>query len=207
MCLDTDDFCTATTIQVTEEETGCPGYAAASTGYYNHGGFKRHVTSGVFDSACTICACLVADTIITLEDGTTKLIQDIQFNDVLKSLDVAGMPQQSNEWHSWSSDTLNYTDSTSTVINFTSYDAESVTSINNGRLIATDSHNHVVNQEGIWYIRTTSELNVGNMLLDMDNSEFEITSLVKINELTTVYSIDVNNSNLYFANNVLTHNK
>jgi len=59
----------------------------------------------------------------------------------------------------------------------------------------------------VWYIRTTSELNVGDVLLDMDNSEFEITSLVTITEPTTVYDVDVNNSNLYFANNVLTHNK
>jgi hypothetical protein len=31
--------------------------------------------------------------------------------------------------------------------------------------------------------------------------------LVTINEPTTVYDMDVDNSNLYFANNVLTHNK
>ena len=86
-------------------------------------------------------------------------------------------------------------------------DLDSVVNINEGRLIATDTHNHVVKQNGVWYIRTTSELNVGDVLLDMDNSEFETTSLVTITESTTVYNIDVTNSNLYFANNVLTHNK
>jgi intein/homing endonuclease len=59
----------------------------------------------------------------------------------------------------------------------------------------------------VWYIKTTSELNVGDVLLDIDNTEFEITSLVIITEQTTVYDVNVNNSNLYFANNVLTHNK
>jgi hypothetical protein len=44
-------------------------------------------------------------------------------------------------------------------------------------------------------------------LLDINNTEFEITSLVIITEPTTVYDVNVNNSNLYFANNVLTHNK
>ena len=157
---------------------------------------------------CSLCTgCLVSDTLITLSDGSTKLIQDIQVNDVLKSIDVSGMPQPANEWYSWSSDTLNYVSSTSTVINFTTYEFDSVVNINNGRLIATDSHNHVVKQNGVWYIRTTSELNVGDVLLDIDNTEFEITSLVVITEPTTVYDVDVNNSNLYFANNVLTHNK
>ena len=144
---------------------------------------------------------------ITLTDGTTKLIQDVQINDVLKSLDISGMPLPSNEWYSWSSDTLNYVESTSTVIGFTSFEFNSVININDGQLIATDSHNHVVKQNGVWYIKTTSELNVGDILLDINNNEFEITSLVTITEATTVYNIDVTNSNLYFANNVLTHNK
>ena len=57
-----------------------------------------------------------------------------------------------------------------------------------------------------WHL-PSPDLNVGDVLLDMDNTEFEITSLVTITESTTVYNVDVNNSNLYFANNVLTHNK
>jgi intein/homing endonuclease len=65
----------------------------------------------------------------------------------------------------------------------------------------------VVKQDDVWYIRTTFELNVGDVLLDIDNNEFEITSLVVMNAPITVYDIDVNNSNLYFANNTLTHNK
>jgi hypothetical protein len=187
---------------------GCSS-TLASAGYYktNDNLNRRYWDGTSFPAACYACGCLVADTIITLSDGTTKLIQDVQINDVLKSIDVSGMPQPSNEWYSWSSDTLNYVESTSTVINFTTYEFDSVININEGRLIATDSHNHVVKQNGVWYIRTTSELNVGDVLLDMDNSEFEITSLVIITESTTVYNIDVNNSNLYFANNVLTHNK
>jgi hypothetical protein len=98
-------------------------------------------------------------------------------------------------------------ESTSTVIGFTSFEFDLVININDGRIIATGTHNHVVKQDGMWYIKTTFELRVGDILLDIDNSEFEITSLVTINESTTVYNIDVTNSNLYFANNVLTHNK
>jgi hypothetical protein len=181
----------------------------ASAGYYKTlDNISRRYWNGTsFPAACYACGCLVADKIITLSDGTTKLIQDVQVNDVLKSIDVSGMPQPSNEWYSWSSDTLNYVDSTSTVISVTIYEFDSVVNINNGRLIATDTHNHVVKQNGVWYIRTTSELNVGDVLLDIDNTEFEITSLVTITEPTTVYDVNVNNSNLYFANNVLTHNK
>jgi hypothetical protein len=206
VCADDPDLCSATLLKGSD---GVNCYlTSASAGYYGNNVDRRYWDGSVFTESCIVCSgCLVADTIITLSDGSTKLIQDIQVNDILKSIDVSGMPQPSNEWYSWSSDTLNYVNSTSTVINFTTYEFDSVVNINNGRLIATDSHNHVVKQNGVWYIRTTSELNIGDILLDIDNTEFEITSLVTITEPTTVYDIDVNNSNLYFANNVLTHNK
>ena len=209
VCADTTDLCTATILKGSDG-TNC-FLTSASAGYYGEpfGTLRRYWDGSVFTESCTTCGgrCLVSDTIITLSDGSTKLIQDIQVNDVLKSIDVSGMPQPANEWYSWSSDTLNYVDSTSTVISVKIYEFDSVVNINNGRLIATDSHNHVVKQDGVWYIRTTSELNVGNILLDINNTEFEITSLVIITEPTTVYDVNVNNSNLYFANNVLTHNK
>jgi hypothetical protein len=206
-CADSCDLCSATMLNSGDGMGNCY-LSPATAGWYSDGTNRRY-WDGTFFGLCSLCSggCLVSDTIITLSDGSTKLIQDVLVNDVLKSIDVSGMPQPSNEWYSWSSDTLNYVDSTSTVINFTTYEFDSVVNINEGRLIATDSHNHVVKQNGVWYIRTTSELNVGDVLLDMDNSEFEITSLVTITEPTTVYDIDVNNSNLYFANNVLTHNK
>ena len=201
-------LCDATILYDEDFVGGC-SFGLASAGYYKTtDNISRRYWNGTsFPAACYACGCLVADTIITLSDGSTKLIQDIQVNDVLKSIDVSGMPLPSDEWYSWSSDTLNYVESTSTVNDVAIYVFDSVVNINEGRLIATDSHNHVVKQNGVWYIRTTSELNVGDVLLDMDNSEFEITSLVTITESTTVYNIDVTNSNLYFANNVLTHNK
>ena len=204
----TTSLCDATVLYQSDIDGNCT-FASASAGYYKTtDNISRRYWDGLtFPAACYGCGCLVSNTIITLSDGSTKLIQDIQVNDVLKSIDVSGMPQPADEWYSWSSNTLNYVDSTSTVINFTTYEFDSVVNINNSRLIATDSHNHVVKQNGVWYIRTTSELNIGDILLDIDNTEFEITSLVTITEPTTVYDIDVNNSNLYFANNVLTHNK
>jgi hypothetical protein len=213
LCTDDTDICLSSVIY-SADSGGCLGGSMASGWYANlfigpeETPIKRFWNGTSWGGACTLCTgCLVADTIITLSDGSTKLIQDIQVGDVLKSIYVSGMPQPADEWYSWSSDTLNYVSSTSTVVNFTTYEFDSVVNINNGRLIATDSHNHVVKQNGVWYIRTTSELNVGDVLLDIDNTEFEITSLITIIEPTTVYDVDVNNSNLYFANNVLTHNK
>jgi hypothetical protein len=204
VCVDDPSLCSATYLKGSDG-TNCY-LTPATTGFYSNG-FSRRYWDGTTLSLCLGCGCLVADTVITLSDGSTKLIQDVQVNDVLKSIDVSGMPQPADEWYSWSSDTLNYVDSTSTVIDVKIYEFDSVVNINNGILIATDAHNHVVKQNGIWYIRTTSELNVGDVLLDIDNTEFEITSLVTIIEPTTVYDVNVNNSNLYFANNVLTHNK
>ena len=212
VCTDNLDICLSTVIY-SSDGIGCIGGAMAAGYYadfnYSINGNKRYWNGTSWGTICVDCgtACLVEGTEITLSDGTTKLIQDIQVNDALKSIDVQGMPEYSYQWPYWSSVTLSYFDTTVRVISITPSVAGSVTNINNGRLIATNTHNHVVKQDGVWYIRTTSELSVGNILLDIDNSHFEITSLVTINEPTTVYDMDVDNSNLYFANNVLTHNK
>jgi hypothetical protein len=204
-CINTPSFCTSTILQGSDG-VNCLGNAAP--GYYGNNSLIRYWDGTNWTTSCFAgCGCLVADTIITLSDGSTKLVQDIQIDDELKSLNVEGIPQSSNDWYSWSSDTLNYVESTSIVIGFTSFEFDLVININDGRLIATGTHNHVVKQNGMWYIKTTLEIRVGDILLDIDNSEFEITSLVTINEPTTVYNIDVTNSNLYFANNILTHNK
>lgn len=204
-CVNTPSYCTSTILQ-SSDSVNCLGNAAP--GYYGNNSLIRYWDGTNWTTSCFAgCGCLVADTIITLSDGSTKLVQDIQIDDELKSLNVEGIPQSSNDWYSWSSDTLNYVESTSIVIGFTSFEFDLVININDGRLIATGTHNHVVKQNGMWYIKTTLEIRVGDILLDIDNSEFEITSLVTINEPTTVYNIDVTNSNLYFANNILTHNK
>jgi hypothetical protein len=207
VCADTNDICTATTLTNSDFSMNC-STTPASAGYYGDGTNQRYWDGGAFTTLCSVCSgCLVADTLITLSDGTTKLIQDVQVGDVLKSIDVAGMPLTPDQWYHWSSDTLDYVDSISTVIGVSVHEFDSVININDGKLIATYTHNHVVKQDDVWYIRTTFELNVGDVLLDIDNNEFEITSLVVMNAPITVYDIDVNNSNLYFANNTLTHNK
>jgi hypothetical protein len=207
VCADTNDICTATVLTDSDFNQNCLT-TPASAGYYGDGTNYRYWDGSTFTTGCTLCTgCLVADTLITLSNGTTKLIQDIQVGDVLKSLDVAGMPLAPDQWYHWSSDILDYINSTSTVIGVSIHEFDSVININNGKLIATYTHNHVVKQNDVWYIRTTFELNVGDVLLDIDNNEFEITSLVVVNAPITVYDIDVNNSNLYFANDTLTHNK
>jgi intein/homing endonuclease len=100
-----------------------------------------------------------------------------------------------------------YTDSTATVNNITTIETNRIYDINNGLLTSTATHNHVVKHNGSWYIKQTAKLVVGDILLNNNGDLIEIESITVINQTQTVYNLDVTNSNLYFANGVLTHNK
>jgi hypothetical protein len=144
-------------------------------------------------------ACLIGSTIITMSDHTNKLIKDLKVNDKLLSYD-------------------NYTKSYTevTVTDISVYNSV-VYNINNGLLVASPTHNHYVKPKNKWYnsiipnnrwhVKTTIELNVGDFFVDINKNEIKITSINKEPDLFEVYNLKVSGNHLYYANNVLTHNK
>jgi hypothetical protein len=205
-CTDTGDLCTATVLY-DSDGVNCLGTQPAA-GYFSDLSNSRYWNGTSWGGSCVICSgCLTLDTLITMANGLTKPVQDVQIGDEVKSLSVEGMPQDANDWYSWSSSDMIYTDSTATVNNITTIETNKVYDINNGLLTATATHNHVVKHNGSWYIKQTAKLVVGDILLNNNGELIEIESITVINQAQTVYNLDVTNSNLYFANGVLTHNK
>ena len=208
VCMDNCDICSATVIYEGDGLGGCTGTISSLDGYYGNGTIRRRWILGVFTAACTTCpGCLLPGTLITMSDNTQKPIEEIQVGDQLSSVVVDGMPNDESQWSTWSSTTLDYSSTTVTVLNTISFNSNSIYDINNGLLICSSSHEHVVKQEGVWYIKETTDINTGDYYMDINGNEVLITSINISTEETLVYNIDVDNSNLYFADGILTHNK
>lgn len=135
--------------------------------------------------------CLVYDTIITMADGTFKPIQDVVAGDEVLSINSIGEFK------------LSKAIVLSTAIIF----KHNVYNINNGLIKSSEDHRHIVKHNDVWEVKAANELIIGDILLDKDNNEITITSIVIENTPQSVYNLSVDGSNTYFANGILTHNK
>lgn len=142
-------------------------------------------------------SCLVYNTPVIMADGTSKFIQDIkEGEEILSILSISDL-----------SETNNITLSTANVTYFSEASADYIVDINNGLLKTSDSHIHVIKRDNIWGLKEAKDLQVGDILIDIDNNEIIITSVNINNDPQTVYYISVDKEHVYFANNILTHNK
>jgi hypothetical protein len=141
--------------------------------------------------------CLVYNTPITMTDGTTKLIQDIQVGDKVLSISNKDKFFATNKFRK----------STATITGTKSISVNNIIDINNGLLKSSHSHINVIKRDGIWSLKTSLELLVGDIMIDINKNEIKITSINIVYESQQVYNITVDKEHLYFANNILTHNK
>jgi hypothetical protein len=141
--------------------------------------------------------CLVYNTSITMADGTTKPVQDVRVGD-----SVLSVSSKDNLF-----ETGKFEKNIATVVGTYSILTHNVISINNGLLVTSDSHMNIIKRDNVWSLKTSKELITGDIIIDIDGNEIEITSVDSLSESQLVYNISVNKENLYFANNTLTHNK
>ena len=182
--------------------------------YYNYVGWYEQVCLSVVYSGADLVArgcgglgCLLGDSVIEMADGTTKLLKDIRRNEVVKSVSISGLSENENAWINWSDSNLEYEFNTATVRSITPIGVAKTYSINNGLLTASESHIHLRKQNGTWNFCTTVDLAVGDIFLNKNEQEVEIVSIQEINEKNIVYRMDVENTDLYIANGIITHNR
>lgn len=158
-------------------------------------------------SSCGI-SCLDGDTLITMADGTTKKISEVVKDDIVSSRDVVGMPDEAPDqsYLNIQLEHLNYSVSTAVVRATMTTTANRYYNINNGLLLATESHEHFAYRDGAWRIILSINLRVGDVLLKEDGTLEAITSVQLVNEEKTFYNIDVENLDMYVANGIVTHN-
>ena len=136
--------------------------------------------------------------LIKMYDNTTTQVQDIEVGDVVKSYQPLGMPDESQNYLSYTTTDLSgSTTQGSIVVNVMKTMSYGYYLIN-GSIRAPYNPNQLnndvryfVKKSGTWSWNTADELVVGDYLLDPDGNETEITSITENSGDTTWYAIEL----------------
>ena len=203
---------------------------SSGTGYY----FKIKTSNDFADSGLSSAnlfaisttsgggGCFAYGTQILMADGTTKNIEEIMVGDVVKSMSIPGMPivdGTDDDWNTYKDFTTNSlvssSLSTATVRKAVtdSYDNYYKITLGNGDILkATYEHPLFVQRDGVYkwvkvnHTEVSSSLKTTDLLVDKDKNTQTILSIDFVDEILDVGTIDVEDLDVYFANNYLVHN-
>jgi len=152
---------------------------------------------------------------ITMYDGSTKQIQDVQVGDIVKSYLPVGMPDEmfADDWTNYSTDDLTgSTPSGSVVIRSMNHSFYGYSLVNGSLKFPVSMQSQArtqilfVKQGDTWSWKSPRDLSIGNYFLDTSGNEVEITSISEVSESMDFYSLDVEDVDTYFSSNILVHN-
>ena len=159
--------------------------------------------------------CLLTGTQITMADGSTKNVEDLQIGDIVFSADIAELPKERGGYttldivKNWTNpDISDFNYSTAEVRSVEILEAEKFYSINGGLIEMSPDHIHLYKDvlDGLWKLGKPGELKVGDQFIDINKNIIDVESISIINSAAPVVKVDVENLDLFFANGVLTHN-
>lgn len=156
--------------------------------------------------------CLPNGTLISINTTTQMKVEDLQIGDTLLSKGGGFNTDDHQEMHDY--DVANMTGQlrTTTITNIFSTTSTENIDFNDGLLIATRTHYHLMKIKDRWMVRpiyvAQSALQHGDSVhfYHQDGSEIEIISAVDNTESLTVWEIDTEPDDVFFANGLLTHN-
>lgn len=159
-------------------------------------------TGGGWDSN----SCLAFGTLITMADGTSKPVEQLAVGDVVKSLDIEGLDQDETWHHNWSSNEWAVTDATAVVKAVKSSPWYRYCDINEGFLLLTNDHKLLIKRNDEYSFKPAAAMAVGDYLYGLDGQWIRIFSHKRVYDILNFVDIDVEESDVYFANGVLSHN-
>lgn len=149
--------------------------------------------------------------LIDMFDGSTKQVQDVEVGDVVKSYWPDNMSLSDTDYLDYSITNLTGSFSGSIVVSV-SQDERSEYYLLNGtkklskmNSVSSDS-NYFVKSGGTWSWKKTSDISIGDYLLQGDGTELEVTSLTEETGTIAFYSLDVEDIDTYFQSDILVHN-
>ena len=171
--------------------------------------------------------CLGLGTPITLANGNTVKIENVNVGDMIKSATVPGMPldfDDEDTWSEWSG--VPHGNAPNNVWATAYYDIQESNRANpqtaevmdiyfdyydnyyliNGSLKATYEHPFFVLRDGKYYFKTTASLLVGDKLFKDTNDFEEISSIEFVNEPLETVNLNVEALDVYFGGGYLMHN-
>ena len=151
--------------------------------------------------------------LIKMYDGSTKQVQDVEVGDVVLSYQPYGMPDESQDYLSYTTTDLSGSTTQGSIVTKTMKTENYGYYLINGSIKAPynlqqDSSDirYFVKQGDTWSWITTDSIRTGDYLLDPNGDETEVTSITENNGDTLWFSLDVEDIDTYFQSNILVHN-
>lgn len=176
-----------------------------STGY-----FMRADECWVYSAAAyysDVC-CVLEGTLISTSPSSSIAVEDLEVGDTVLSRNIEGMPNSDDfdDLKEWTSSNLTGPQSTAIVTANPAININSIYNINEDTLYTSATHLHIVRREGIWSVKKANALQEGDYYEDINGDLIEITSIVKEVRPVTIYKLNVETNDVYYANGILTHN-
>ena len=149
--------------------------------------------------------------LISMYDGTTKQVQDVEVGDVVKSYWPDNMSLSDMDYRDYTTTNLTGSFSGSIVVGTTSDEISDYYLLNGTKKLSKANSEHsdsdyFIKSGTTWGWKRVSDIVVGDYLLQGDGTELEVTSLTEESGETTFYSLDVEDIDTYFQSDILVHN-
>lgn len=158
----------------------------------------------------TLDECVVEGTLVHIAEGVQRPVETLQAGQSILTMDGSFNVEGINALAGVKEAEV-YTNALSnehTAVSIWRADVIGTVNINNGQLRTTMGHIHIIKRDGMWQAKIAENLEVGDVMFKLDYGEFFIESLEmdEVNEYT-VYKLNVEPNDTFFANGILTHNK
>ena len=152
---------------------------------------------------------MIEGTSILLPNGSETAIEELKIGDKIYSVDIDGLAlnQTRDEEFEWSSIGLKTTPNETTIVDIVPTAVNEIISINDGLLEATWYHLQMVERDGVWKIMEFRKIKTNDKFIDVNGNLINVDKIENITKDVTVYKLDVEDRDVYYANNILTHNK
>jgi len=187
--------------------TNCAGIYTSGYSYGEYQCFQSLDYGGYMSGPNCYNGCPVKGTSIEMADGTHKLIEKIRIGDLLKGMKISDAPED-DTIIGWSTDALNLTETAVKVVGIRPFRSQRIHNFNNGLIETSESHAHFIKRGNDWFFEQSINIQIGDFLVDKDGNSVEITSIdvLQGEDTKIVYSMDVENTDTYIANGLITHN-
>ena len=186
------------------------GSGTISSGYY------------IFDSSASTCyigtgtgqvqsdsvCCVVEGTLIATSPSSSVAVETLAISDQVLSKDIDSFDDDMTveEVIAWSGSNITGSASNALVTANTALSSSALLNFNNGTLRTTKSHTHIVKRGSQWLTQAASDVAVGDYFENISGALVEITTITEETGSFTVYPLNVETDDVYYAGGILTHN-
>lgn len=150
-------------------------------------------------------ACLSPDTPITMGDGSLKILGDIVLGDIVKSFKLEGLKDDESNVYTWNTNEINGELATAKVVKLINGSYKEYYIINNIMKV-TFEHHILILRDNMYKFIPARDIEIGDCFWSDEIGNVEILTKEFIKEEKPFITMDVEETDVYFAHGLLVHN-